>query len=249
MATKTPTLAEQYEAAEKAQRDAEAKRTVLAEAERQADLERRRRRAAAWQTWLDTYDPAALRADVDAAEANVRTALQTSDLGRALVDAIAARMRRNAHVDLARQAHAAGATGAGDDEYDVIGDAVQHIGQLLPALVVEAAQAQVAAEREQVEAGPAAAYASVDAREPVAVKVNSGRAEDYVDVLGDLRVEFIGGVAFLGTDHPAIGYYERTDGYAVTAVYGVPSVHAAAAARLAADTQHEVRVGTPAQSG
>jgi len=231
----TPALDNLLEDAEQARVLAARKLEELAEAQRQADLLRRQRRLEAWQQWASTYDPAALRKDVDDTEAAVHEALVSCELGRALVDHLAALRRRAAFAALADDAAANGAVLAAPADLgstQQIGEWTEFAGTLLSTLAAETANAMVDDQITAVRDSAKAAYASVDTRDPVAFRITSPIPADYVDAVGSGKVTFIAGVAYVNAADPVMRYYRSNSShYEITPVFGIPSEYSAALAK------------------
>jgi hypothetical protein len=250
--TTTTPLAAMQAAAEASRAEADAKLEALVIAEREADQRRRQLHRDAWQTWLDGYDPAALARDAVDTRAALERALLETDLGRAMVNHLAAVRRRGAYVTLAREAVRAGATTTASTAHvidEFAGDAGHYIARLLPHLALDVAMRIVDGEQAQVQGSAQAAYDSVSAKDPVAYRIESPMSEDYTDVLGGEVVPFVAGVAYLPAGDGRIAHYERGEQYRVTPVFGIPSTHAAAEARMRAQTAGDVRIGLPIQDG
>ena len=214
-------------------------RQELAQAEYQAEQERQRRGVEAWQRVLDSYDPAQLRAAVVDAEAELRRAVQETELGRALIGYAAAIRREQRQAGLASTAIASGATPpAGvnparipeNELRDAQGRSL--IGQdtfpdfvhsLIGRLAHEHAEQTVAAELDGARGQVKLARESVDSTPPKLYKVLYPTGGSYRDTIGASEVFVVNGEAFIEADHGALNYYRSHPTYQLIPVHGIPA--------------------------
>ncbi|OLB78823.1 MAG: hypothetical protein AUI14_12150 [Actinobacteria bacterium 13_2_20CM_2_71_6] len=217
-----------------------------AAAERATATERRRREVQAWQDFIDGYDLSADKRAVEETAEALGRAVESSELGRALLAHVAAALRAGWRASLAQDAVAAGAQPAGSYDprgIDLVGDAAAFAGHLLGPVVAELARRQVDAEVAQVRQQVAEAYASVHPVQPSGYRIEAtGRTDDWQDNIGGAGVVFFAdGVAYVMRS--AVGDARLTsllaywrslpDHYQVTEVYGdVPDAHTEALRRV-----------------
>lgn len=191
-------------AATAAQADAAAQlaRQEWADAQQAAHDERHQRHMAVWQGWADGYDHRDISAEIRTAEAALRDALASTDLGAALTGYIAAMMRQDAAQSLAAEALAHGATLAHPLPTRAVetltGDPGGFVIGKLASLAVDIARTTVAAETDAVRTAAEIAYGSVHVSPATSYRVALRDGRDLTDHIGGIgAVTFRGGVAMV----------------------------------------------------